>query len=579
MNVEHILQQLHPNSQTINLDFRGVDDFSQIYPHLLKFAKLRKLNLQGNKLQTLIDNMQDLQIEELDIINNPFQDINELCKQLKSLPKLQKLNINKELEAQVQKLLPGIRYVNQKEFQTIKQRDLQNFAIQFDFVRGLYQGQQDLQLQTKFDEHVKTILKDLGARQAKENNRYQCRGNVLRAKYGLQELSFIQVIEYISSHDDRVAKILKLIHDEHAQIFKEFCLLVEEFEQQDYEVQFKQTIQKLETKINQYQEEMVEQNHTIEVLQQENSKYLELIIKHSKSDNRVVGVQRQDAEILKERNNTSDILQQSQIQIPHKIIPIIQLKETINEIYESKIKSDIRNYESQQPKETMEQHLYTYLHHKYGLKSMIVEQASSIIQSIKKYSDNDSEVSVFGKILRNECDEEFRIVLIQVKQTICELLKMFLKQKNPFKSTSEIKELVLHKIQNNLNLDEAFEIVQYMYNSEDSTQLRQQLQSKADQKRHIQFSVFLDLVLGFQLFTHDKFLKSFNKAFKSVDKERTGILNEQQLRVLLAKVCDEQDLQRLLKLLDPYHNNQITYSQIVSVLSQDGKNLNILQKI
>ena len=60
----------------------------------------------------------------------------------------------------------------------------------------------------------------------------------------------------------------------------------------------------------------------------------------------------------------------------------------------------------------MEQHLYTYLHHKYGLKSMIVEQASSIIQSIKKYSDNDSEVSVFGKILRNECDEEFRIVLI-----------------------------------------------------------------------------------------------------------------------------------------------------------------------
>lgn len=77
---------------------------------------------------------------------------------------------------------------------------------------------------------------------------------------------------------------------------------------------------------------------------------------------------------------------------------------------------------------------------------MIVEQASSIIQSIKKYQDTDSEVSVFGKILRNECDEEFRIVLIQVKQTICELLKMFIKQKNPFKSTSEIKELVLHKI-------------------------------------------------------------------------------------------------------------------------------------
>ena len=35
-----------------------------------------------------------------------------------------------------------------------------------------------------------------------------------------------------------------------------------------------------------------------------------------------------------------------------------------------------------------------------------------------KYSKDDNDIAVFGKILRNECDEEFRFVQIQVKNTI-----------------------------------------------------------------------------------------------------------------------------------------------------------------
>ena len=43
-----------------------------------------------------------------------------------------------------------------------------------------------------------------------------------------------------------------------------------------------------------------------------------------------------------------------------------------------------------------------------------------------KYSKEDNDVAVFGKILRNECDEEFRFVQIQVKNTIQELLKVII---------------------------------------------------------------------------------------------------------------------------------------------------------
>jgi hypothetical protein len=46
--------------------------------------------------------------------------------------------------------------------------------------------------------------------------------------------------------------------------------------------------------------------------------------------------------------------------------------------------------------------MYTYLNQKYGLKSLAIEWAMSIVNGIKKYGIDDSEVATFGKILRNQ---------------------------------------------------------------------------------------------------------------------------------------------------------------------------------
>lgn len=54
--------------------------------------------------------------------------------------------------------------------------------------------------------------------------------------------------------------------------------------------------------------------------------------------------------------------------------------------------------------------MYTFLNQKYGLKTLIIEWATAIINGIKKFSKDENDVAVFGKILRNECDEEFRFV-------------------------------------------------------------------------------------------------------------------------------------------------------------------------
>ena len=54
--------------------------------------------------------------------------------------------------------------------------------------------------------------------------------------------------------------------------------------------------------------------------------------------------------------------------------------------------------------------LLAYLNQKYGSKSLTVEWAASIINSVKIYLHEDHEVTLFAKILKNECDEEFRLI-------------------------------------------------------------------------------------------------------------------------------------------------------------------------
>ena len=100
-----------------------------------------------------------------------------------------------------------------------------------------------------------------------------------------------------------------------------------------------------------------------------------------------------------------------------------QMKETIEEIYVSKQRNDKKYKEMKIPRETMEQHMYTFLNQKYGLKALIIEWASSLISGIKTYAYEDDDVAVFGKILKNECDEEFIFVQSQIKNTMMELFK------------------------------------------------------------------------------------------------------------------------------------------------------------
>ena len=87
---------------------------------------------------------------------------------------------------------------------------------------------------------------------------------------------------------------------------------------------------------------------------------------------------------------------------------------------------DLRSADQRQPRETMEQHLLAYLTTKYGVRQLITQWLTSILAAIEHFSPLDAQTALFGKVLRNEVEEEFEEAQRRVHLTAHSLLQSIL---------------------------------------------------------------------------------------------------------------------------------------------------------
>lgn len=85
-----------------------------------------------------------------------------------------------------------------------------------------------------------------------------------------------------------------------------------------------------------------------------------------------------------------------------------------------------RSADQNQPRETMEQHLLAYLTTKYGVRQLITQWLTSILAAVEHFSPLDAQTALFGKVLRNEVEEEFEEAQARVKTTASSLLQSIL---------------------------------------------------------------------------------------------------------------------------------------------------------
>ena len=173
----------------------------------------------------------------------------------------------------------------------------------------------------------------------------------------------------------------------------------------------------------------------------------------------------------------------------HHLISLKNLKYFMNEIYLSKSNYDNKCQEFKLPKETLEEHMYTYLNKKYGLKKLIIDWARNIINGIKYYSKKDSFVLLFGKIMRNEQEEEARFIIQKVSESIEDLLLYYIKRQNPLKSLNEIKKLFEKKKKSELFEEEWKGIIYSIYENGEAVEIEKKIEAfinKENEKKKLE---------------------------------------------------------------------------------------------
>ena len=128
--------------------------------------------------------------------------------------------------------------------------------------------------------------------------------------------------------------------------------------------------------------------------------------------------------------------------------------------------------------------MYTFLNQKYGLKQLIIEYASAIISGIKEYQREDNEVCLFGKILRNEVDEEFRFVQVHVRETVYSLLRGLVKEKMAMKGEGEVSRIQEEICLDRVGLDQSYwlRIIERMYEEQDVEVLERSIREFSQQR-------------------------------------------------------------------------------------------------
>ena len=323
------------------------------------------------------------------------------------------------------------------------------------------------------------------------------------------------------------------------------------------------------------------------------------------------------------RNNGDNIINNANLTnsflTGNRIFTKKMLKDIIYNIYNSKNNFNNKCIENKLPKETMEEYMYTYFNYKYGLKNMVIEWATIIINGIKTYS-YDNEICLFGKILRNDLDESCQYIMPKIKKNVEETIIKIFKKEYGLKSNEEIIEyknkliknrLPLNIVQlildNNYTQDEQEKLLSKItelvnefknrtvnnefgdnisfnlnsinnkenrfYNKLSRIELNQKLLEKENELNSISFDELVNIFHELEINKKENYLRPFIYAFKKIDEDSDGIINESQfinlvkdLNILEEKNFDNL-LNELLNLIDPYGYKKFIFTDCVEVFS------------
>lgn len=491
----------------------------------------------------------------------------------------------------------------------ITQQDLEAVATLYDAIRAIYKQknpQLDASLHEAFEKYIKVVMSEL-AQKVTDQPRAVVDVLVMVTQYKLYQLCAQKLCAFVKMFSPDAASVLNELFAKQESMYTDLAQRLatvgrraEDMEndlksarmETEEVLQAAETLEKtlanaqlerdrLKEEVGRIKGEYVEQ---VEQLTEENKLFLEKIIKLSKQ-NAESAITFQSPKVERKEAKAAPPKPITPAQVhPPKELSLRQLKEFMDELYASKPKQDQKSSEAQQARETMEQHMVRVLNKKYGLKSLVQEWTANVAKAIQRFDTEDSEVAALERILKSDIEEEFASTQRQTKNSVQELLKVYIKSTFPYIQERAMKEMMSEKTSGDLEDEEWEYIISYMYQGEELDYLKsiltqmlhaKEVQSPKRTKRNkepqmkakLAYSEVLKVLLDFQLEGHVKFLSPFAERFKAVDVDKDGVISETEFRTLLADMGLVEDCERLLELADPFETGMITFSDCVGLLS------------
>lgn len=634
-----------PDVKELKLEYSGLDtdQLVRLLPKLSKLKNLVSLNLSRNRLIELPKDLSAIfpSLTSLDISSNFFSDTSKAIEGLASLPSL--IDLSADITPSDEKIiyenlrslqrLNGVNLVGQadeiparpprRQEVSMTQKDLRKVASLFGEIREL-QGSKSAsdsqELTSKFDKHIQDNMEELSdkldaVKDPRMKDPFLRQGEMLLAKHNLYALCFDQLCNIGSGYSDNYGKILRKMRDVHEELFNDYPGVLHEMrphyvrrlaDMQDEVVRAERETAQLLQAAEMLEKEAEAHSEQKELMAEKYEAERTRLLKENKrlrDQNKLLKSGSGSGSVKSSKPKSRDLGASKPAaakagKIVVRDLSLKQLKDHINAIFASKLAFDKKCKDAHLPRETMEQHMYTYLNQKYGLRSLIVEHATSIVKAMHMFAEKDNDVAVFQQVYENKIDEEFRFVQQRLKETVKELLRVYLKGKFPRKTDDGINEMLDTRLNGHVYEEEWSDIVKYMYNRDDAVNLTvmitdliraQPVSKKAVPGRghprsmgarggskdpvkmgKVKFVHFLHVLLTFQLKGHQQFLSKFRAHFKTFDTDNNGVLDETEMRQLIRQVDKtktDKEIDDVINEVDPYNNQNITFSECVNVLS------------
>eukprot|EP01064_Diplonema_japonicum_P037346 TRINITY_DN8707_c0_g1_i1.p1 TRINITY_DN8707_c0_g1~~TRINITY_DN8707_c0_g1_i1.p1 ORF type:complete len:422 (+),score=99.09 TRINITY_DN8707_c0_g1_i1:1200-2465(+) len=270
-----------------------------------------------------------------------------------------------------------------------------------------------------------------------------------------------------------------------------------------------------------------------------------------------------------------------------RIFSASQLEVLVEKISESKAAFDRRYSNTAVPKQTMHHHMRTFLD-KAALANnasteTVMRRTSAAIAEHKKKSN---VVAVFDAILKNEIEEEFRMVQAHLKTRIDQMVRQHVADLSTNKLMQE--KLLEERFHGYVHQEEWEDIIRALYNQDDALVLIRRchvkIASYAPARKRvgpisvpnpsahpalIKYADFVNVCLDFQLESHAAYLKRYVQLFRALDHDDDGLLNERQFvkatQVISPNITLEMS-HTLLDMADVGGTGSVTFSDSVNVL-------------